>query len=125
MFHLKSRPGLNIVDLRNLNKAFLMLDKENTGIITYDINKIAESKFMIINIVEKYPEVKPDDQGKVELNFRQFMDVMTNTILNNRKKFGNEKISFESGKIYMISIETSNVSCFFCPFRKNDEFSEF
>jgi Ca2+-binding EF-hand superfamily protein len=95
------KPGITLEDLINLRKAFNLLDKEKTGLISYDIKKILESKKLfkniILQIVQQYNNIVVDN-GNVVINFDQFMEIMTNNILNNRSKYGSDKIVFESGK---------------------------
>lgn len=44
--------------------------------------------------------------GKQQLNFDQFFDIMSQVLLNNKSKFGNN-IEFES--------EPKEITCFLCP----------
>jgi Ca2+-binding EF-hand superfamily protein len=85
-------------DLHNIKKAFNSLDVNKTGVIQYDINRIPDSKNFILNFkVANYKNLKYHaDEGIVEIDFKQFMDIMTDNILSNRRKFDN-KIIFESG----------------------------
>ena len=95
-------------DLVNLQSAFMALDKDETGRILYDVKKIAESKFSIINLVNKYDlEIKDGNQQRVLIDFSQFMDIMTNNIIYNRQRFGTEATCYES--------DQSNVHCLICP----------
>jgi len=76
-------------------------------------------------IVEKYDNLVRD-QDSVIINFDQFMEIMSNNIIINRNKFGTDKITFESGIIFLITLckETSNVTCILCPFRKKEHEQE-
>ena len=76
------REGIEMRDLVNLKKAFNKFD---------------------------LPVEEPN--GKTILKYQQFMEIMIDNILKNRKKFGNEAISYES--------ETHTVLCLFCPFKQN------
>ena len=38
------RPGVRITDIKNLTKAFKLLDKDGDGYIQYDIDKLTDSK---------------------------------------------------------------------------------
>lgn len=68
---------------------------DKTGVIKYDVNRIPDSNSSIY-VVETYKDLNIDGEF-VQINFDHFMQIMTNNILNNRKKLGN-KIVFESGK---------------------------
>ena len=87
------KEGISMNDLINLKKAFISLDEDSDGYIEYDVNKITE--------LNKY----------VKINENQFMNIMIDNIIDNRKKFGNEATSYES--------ETDTVMCIFCPFKLN------
>lgn len=39
------RPEVKISDIRNISKAFKLLDKNNEGYIFYDVAKFTESKY--------------------------------------------------------------------------------
>ena len=41
------RPGVHLNDIKNLKKAFKLLDKDNDGLILYDIDKIEDCSFLI------------------------------------------------------------------------------
>ena len=96
------KEGLTINDLINLKKAFVSLDKDEDGKILYDIKKISD--------IDKYDLPVQDENGKILISFDQFMNIMTENIIINRKKFGNNTINYES--------ETSTVMCIFYPFKK-------
>ena len=50
------------------------------------------------------------------------MEIMTYNIQLSRSKYGSDKIVFESGKyIFFWFIETSNVSCVFCPYKNAEK----
>lgn len=90
-------------DLKNLKKAFILLDKENTGVISYDVKKLSECNyFLYFNwVVDNLNNLQMPDSGnedQVFLNFDQFIEIMTNNIIKNRETFGRDKIVFESGK---------------------------
>ena len=97
------KEGLSMDDLINLKKAFLSLKKDEFGRIDYDINKITD--------IDKYNLTVQDENGKVKLTYDQFMNLMTENIIKNREKFGNNATSYES--------ETDTVMCIICPFKKN------
>ena len=97
------KEGLTMDDLINLKKAFLSLEKDEFGRIDYDINKITD--------IDKYNLTVQDENGKVKLTYDQFMNLMTENIIKNREKFGNNATSYES--------ETDTVMCIICPFKKN------
>lgn len=44
------RPGIKIQDIKNISKAFKLLDKDNDGVIMYDIGKISDSKLLYIKM---------------------------------------------------------------------------
>ena len=94
--------GIQMKDLINLKKAFLSLDTNKDGLIEYDINKLDD--------INKFDLPVQEPNGKTILNFKQFMKIMIDNILRNRKKFGNDATSYES--------ETSTVLCFLCPFKQ-------
>jgi len=94
------RDGLNIKDVRNIKKAFNLLDTEKIGLIKYEKVKIED--------VSKY-QMEGDF---VILNLDQFMEIMIEKILFHRKKY-KDKILFESN--------VSSVSCFFCPSRTRED----
>jgi Ca2+-binding EF-hand superfamily protein len=96
------KEGLTMNDLINLKKAFISLDKDEDGKILYDIKKISD--------IDKYDLPVQDENGKILISFDQFMNIMTENIIINRKKFGNNTINYES--------ETSIVMCIFYPFKK-------
>ena len=96
------REGIQMRDLVNLKKAFLSLDTNRDGLIEYDIKKLGD--------INKFDLPVQEPNGKTILNFDQFMGIMIDNILKNRKKFGNEATSYES--------ETSTVLCFLCPFKQ-------
>ena len=102
------KPGITTEDLVTLKNAFLHLDRENKGYIIYDVNRIGEIG---------REKIKCDEEGKVRLSYEQFMEIMTNNIINNRKEYGPEKIKFES--------ETSSAMCFVCPFTLNERKTEY
>lgn len=39
------RQGITISDIENISKAFKLLDNDNDGLITYDIEKIGDCKY--------------------------------------------------------------------------------
>ena len=107
-------------DLKNLKKAFILLDKENTGVISYDVKKLSECNyFLYFNwVVDNLNNLQIPDSGnedQVFLNFDQFIEIMTNNIIKNRETFGRDKIVFESGKnkkyIIYIKICFRNIEC--------------
>lgn len=89
-------------DLKNLKKAFISLDKDNSGKIAYDVKKISDSILLFYIIVNKYDLPVEDDNGKVIIDFQQFMQIMTENIITNRKKFGQEATQYESGILLYI-----------------------
>jgi Ca2+-binding EF-hand superfamily protein len=93
-------------DLRNLKKAFELLDKDKSGVIRYDIKKIPESKF-VNNKVEKFTGEIDNENDEAILNLEQFIDIMTYNILNFRKKYS-DRVVFESGKL---TIKFRNIKC--------------
>ena len=95
------REGIGMNDLINLKKAFLSLDEDSDGLIEYDVNKITE--------LNKYDLAISEGNKKVIISENQFMNVMIDNIINNRKKFGRESTSYES--------ETDTVICLFCPYK--------
>ena len=96
------REGIEMRDLVNLKKAFLSLDTNKDGFIEYDLKKLGD--------INKFDLPVQEPNGKTIINFKQFMDIMIDNILRNRKKFGKEATSYES--------ETSTVLCFICPFKQ-------
>ncbi len=44
MIFFISRPGISLRDLKNLRKAFDLLDFDKKGVIKYDLNRIKDSK---------------------------------------------------------------------------------
>ena len=63
-------------------------------------------KFLIVIknikcIVDKYQLPVEDENGKVSIDFKQFMEIMTENIIKNREKFGREATSYESGIFYI------------------------
>ena len=96
------KEGLTMNDLINLKKAFISLDKDENGKIEYDIRKITD--------IDKYALPVKDENGKVLLSYDQFMNIMTENIIKNREKFGNNVTTYES--------ETDTVMCIICPFKK-------
>ena len=97
------KEGITMDDLINLKKAFISLDTDLDGYIEYDVNKITE--------LNKYDLPILEGNKKVKINENQFMNIMIDNIINNRKKFGKESTSYES--------ETDTVMCIFCPFKIN------
>ena len=97
------KEGISMNDLINLKKAFISLDEDSDGYIEYDVNKITE--------LNKYDLPISEGNKKVKINENQFMNIMIDNIIENRKKFGKELTSYES--------ETDTVLCFFCPFKMN------
>ena len=96
------KEGLTMNDLINLKKAFISLDKDENGKIEYDIRKITD--------IDKYDLPIKDDNEKVLISYNQFMNIMTENIIKNREKFGNNVTIYES--------ETDTVMCIICPFKK-------
>ena len=97
------KEGISMNDLINLKKAFLSLDQDSDGLIEYDVKKITE--------LNKYDLPISEGNKKVKINERQFMNIMIDNIIDNRKKFGKESTSYES--------ETDTVLCLFCPYKLN------
>ena len=95
------KEGITMQDLINLKKAFISLDTDSDGYIEYDVNKITE--------LNKYNLPVLEGNKKVKINENQFMNIMIDNIIDNRKKFGKETINYES--------ETDTVMCIFCPFK--------
>ena len=95
--------GIQMRDLVNLKKAFLSLDTNRDGLIEYDIKKLGD--------INKFDLPIQEPNGKTIINFKQFMNIMIDNIIDNRKKFGKESTSYES--------ETDTVMCIFCPFKMN------
>ena len=95
------KDGISMQDLINLKKAFISLDTDVDGLIEYDVNKLTE--------LDKYHLVVLEGNKKVKINENQFMNIMIDNIIENRKKFGKESTSYES--------ETDTVMCLFCPFK--------
>ena len=96
------KEGLTMSYLINLKKAFISLDKDENGKIEYDIRKITD--------IDKYDLPIKDDNEKVLISSNQFMNIMTENIIKNREKFGNNVTIYES--------ETDTVMCIICPFKK-------
>ena len=69
---------------------------------------------MIFKLVEKFKVIAIEEENAV-INLDQFMEIMSHNIQLSRSKYGNDKIVFESGKYLYYKLETSNVSCTFCP----------
>ena len=73
--------------------------------------QIVINNFIIIIIVDKIEEKNKNqiqnENGKVKIDFNQFMNIMTSNIIYTRQKFGNNTTLYES--------EISNVSCLICP----------
>ena len=73
--------------------------------------QIVMNNFIIIIIVDKIEEKNKNqiqnENGKVKIDFNQFMNIMTSNIIYTRQKFGNNTTLYES--------EISNVSCLICP----------
>ena len=88
-------------DLINLKKAFMSLDDDSDGLIEYDVNKITE--------LNKFDLPISEGNKKVKINENQFMNIMIDNIINNRKKFGKESTIYES--------ETDTVLCLLCPMK--------
>ena len=93
------KDGITMRDLVNLKKAFISLDTNKDGLIEYDTKKITD--------IDKYDLPVLEPNGKTVINFKQFMEIMTDNILNNRRVFGRDATSYES--------ETSTILCFLCP----------
>ena len=49
------RPEIKLIDIKNISKAFKLLDKNKEGYIYYDVGKITESKYndLIIYSIDK------------------------------------------------------------------------
>ena len=99
--YLKDGIGMN--DLINLKKAFISLDEDSDGLIEYDVKKITE--------LNKYDLPIAEGNKKIKINENQFMNIMIDNIINNRKKYGRESTAYES--------ETDTVLCLFCPYKMN------
>ena len=73
--------------------------------------QIVMNNFIIIILVDKIEEKNKNqiqnENGKVKIDFNQFMNIMTSNIIYTRQKFGNNTTLYES--------EISNVSCLICP----------
>lgn len=95
------KEGITMQDLINLKKAFISLDTDSDGFIEYDVNKITE--------LNKYDLEVSEGNKKIKINENQFMNIMIDNIIDNRKRFGKESINYES--------ETDTVMCIFCPFK--------
>ncbi len=106
-----------------MKKAFILLDKDNTGSISYDVKKLSECKhlfqflpnyllneilihlfyikfnliFFIIDDNLRNLHVDQGSEDQVLISFDQFMKIMTNNIIKNRETYGRDKIVFESG----------------------------
>lgn len=78
--------------------------------------RLANVKYYFLIIVGKNIKFDPKE-GKIKLTYEQFMEVMATNIINNRKKYGKEKIKFES--------ETNSTMCFVCSFNFADKENEF
>jgi len=78
--------------------------------------QIVMNNFIIIIIVDKIEEKNKNqfqkENGKVKIDFNQFMNIMTSNIIYTRQKFGNNATLYES--------EISNVSCLICPISYNN-----
>jgi hypothetical protein len=75
--------------LKNLRKAFYLLDDDKDGIIKYDISRLSGSINNNIN--------SPENEGDtVILNIDQFIEIMIRKIISHREKYPG-KISYESG----------------------------
>ena len=88
-------------DLINLKKAFMSLDDDSDWLIEYDVNKITE--------LNKFDLPISEGNKKVKINENQFMNIMIDNIISNRKKFGKESTIYES--------ETDTVLCLLCPMK--------
>ena len=97
------KEGIGMKDLINLKKAFNSLDQDSDGFIEYDVNKITELNKYDLSIIE--------GNKKIKINEKQFMNIMIDNIISNRKKFGRESTIYES--------ETDTVICLFCPRKLN------
>ena len=97
------KEGISISDLINLKKAFMSLDDDSDGVIEYDVHKITELNIFDLPISE--------GNKKVKINENQFMNIMIDNIISNRKKFGKESTIYES--------ETDTVLCLLCPMKIN------
>jgi hypothetical protein len=85
-------------DLKNIKKAFAMLDTDNKGLIRYEQAKIEDGKYLsIICLVTRY---QTEDEFVI-LDLDQFMEIMTEKIIHHRKQFS-DKIAFESSKRYTL-----------------------
>ena len=71
------KEGITMDDLKNLKKAFISLDEDSDGLIEYDTKKITE--------LRKYNIPSSDENQKVIINENQFMNIMIDNIINNRK----------------------------------------
>ena len=57
--------------------------------------------FTKYNLVNKYDLPLEDENGKISIDFKTFMEMMTDNIITNRKAFGREATTYESGKSYV------------------------
>ncbi|MCQ2815977.1 MAG: hypothetical protein MJ252_01815 [archaeon] len=53
-------------------------------------------------LVDKYDLPVEDENGKVVIDFKQFMSIMTENIIKNRERFGREATQYESGKFIFL-----------------------
>ena len=83
------RDGIVIDDIKNLQKAFYLLDDDKDGIIKYDISRLSEP-------ISQFENPDYDSSDTIILNFDQFIEIMVRKIINHRKRFDG-KIVFESG----------------------------
>ena len=55
-------------------------------------------------LVDKCQLPLAEQNGKVYIDFKQFMEIMTENIIRNRERFGTQSTIYESGKIITITI---------------------
>jgi len=88
-----NRPGILLEDIKNLQKAFYLLDDDKDGIIKYDISRLSEP-------ISQFENPEYDSSDTIILNFEQFIEIMVRKVINHRKRFEG-KIIFECGN-YLI-----------------------
>jgi len=82
-------------DIRNIKKAFDILDTENKGLIKYDKTKFEDS-YISSKLASKY-EIENEF---IILNLDSYLKIMIEKIIHHRKQY-NDKILFESGIKYL------------------------
>lgn len=63
-------------------------------------------------LVDKYQLPLEEENGKVYIDFKQFMEIMTENIIRNRERFGTQSTIYESGKIIIIKFFFRNFNCY-------------